>query len=59
MRFPEVTTQIVVDALRYRGPAAASQLLVSLPPLATTPTSNERIRANAEAIRARGINRYA
>ena len=59
MEFPSVASRIIADATRERWPSPASQLLAAVPRRAVTPASNERIRANADAIRFRGIERYA
>jgi hypothetical protein len=59
MQFPAVTSELAVEAAQRRWPDAGSQLLLKVPPLAVTPTSNERIVASGDAIRHRGFSAYA
>ncbi len=56
---PDISSRLLADSLQHRQPAPVSQLMLAVPPRAYTPTSNERITAQADAIRHQGFSRYA
>jgi hypothetical protein len=59
MQMPDISSRLLADSLRHRQPAPVSQLMLAVPPRAYTPTSNERITAEADAIRHQGFSGYA
>ena len=52
-------SSLLVQSLRDRQVSVVSQLMLAVPPRAVTPTSNERIVAQGDALRHRGFSTYA
>ena len=59
MSFPHPVSSLLALSLRDRPPSVVSQLVLSVPPRAHIPTSNERIVAEGDAIRHHGFSQYA
>jgi hypothetical protein len=51
---PDPVSSLVSMSLQHRELSPVSQLVLQVPPLAVTPTSNERIVAEGDAARHRG-----
>jgi hypothetical protein len=59
MAWPDPISSLISISLRDRPLSVVSQLVLKVQPLASTPTSSERIAAQNEAIRHQGFSTYA
>ncbi|MGN6380009.1 MAG: hypothetical protein ACTHNU_13735 [Gaiellales bacterium] len=59
MQITSPVSSLMVWSLDHRETSVLSQLVLGVSPLVITPTSNERIVAEGDAIRHQGISTYA